>query len=54
MVMNFWNDRELALRFRNNEVPSKEQFLYLILSIIINYLLITESTYYINIIYNTC
>ena len=29
-VMNFFKDKELALRFKNNEVPSKERFSYLI------------------------
>ena len=28
--MNFFKDKELALRFKNNEVPSKERFSYLI------------------------
>jgi hypothetical protein len=29
--MNFIKDRELALRFKNNAVPSKERFLYLLI-----------------------
>jgi hypothetical protein len=29
--MNFFKDKELALRFKNNEVPSKERFWYLLI-----------------------
>ena len=32
--MNFINDRELALRFKNNAVPSRERLLYLLLLLI--------------------
>ena len=33
--MNFIKDRELALRFKNNAVPSKERFSYLLIFIIL-------------------
>jgi hypothetical protein len=33
--MNFWNDRELALRFKNNQVPSKERFWYLLITLVL-------------------
>ena len=33
--MNFFKDKELALRFKNNEVPSKERFLYLLISMVL-------------------
>lgn len=44
--MNFFNDRELALRLKNNQVPSKERFLYLIIQIILLF-----SVYYIGVIF---
>jgi hypothetical protein len=34
--MNIINDRELALRFKNGTVPSKERFIYLIIFILIS------------------
>ncbi|WP_342272374.1 hypothetical protein [Candidatus Tisiphia endosymbiont of Parasteatoda lunata] len=33
--MNFFDDRELALRFKNNAVSSKERFWYFMISLII-------------------
>jgi uncharacterized membrane protein len=32
--MNFFNDKELALRFKNNQVPSQERVLYYIIPLI--------------------
>ncbi len=37
--MNFIKDRELALRFKNNAVPSKERFLYLLIFMVLSTLL---------------
>lgn len=37
--MNFIKDKELALRFKNNEVPSKERFLYLLAHVTLTTLL---------------
>lgn len=33
--MNIINDRDLALRFRNDAVPSRERFIYLVLCLLI-------------------
>jgi len=40
--MNFINDRNLALRFRDNAVPSKERFLYFIFSMVLATILTTS------------
>lgn len=49
--MNFINDRELALRFRTNAVPSKERFLYLLLFVVLTTLMCSPSL--VSVLYPT-
>src|SRR5262245_51957698 len=50
MRMNFIKDRELALRFKNNAVPSNERLLYLLIFII--FMTAMSSTFVINNFYS--
>ncbi len=49
--MNFIKDRELALRFKNNAVPSKERFLYILLFMGLTTLV--SSSFFISSLYPT-
>jgi hypothetical protein len=49
--MNFIKDRELALRFKNNAVSSKERFLYLLIFMTLTTLL--SSSFFIADLYST-
>jgi hypothetical protein len=50
MKMNFVNDRELALRFKNDAVPSRERLIYFLLFLVPATALST--TYVINFLYD--
>lgn len=49
--MNFFKDRELALRFKNNAVHSKERFLYLLIFTVLG--TAVTSSFVISVLYPT-
>jgi hypothetical protein len=47
--MNFWNDRELAVRLKKHQVDSSEQFGYVLLPILVSLIILLIINYSTNI-----